>query len=70
MAWAVDPYLGELFPELWNYYISSATPNDTFLAGVDGAGYVYGAFQQWEGLTWVFVGGWVDGCVWGGGDWG
>jgi hypothetical protein len=40
VAWAVDPYLGELFPELWNYYMTSATDNDTFLAGVDGAGYV------------------------------
>ena len=41
VAWAVDPYLGELFPELWNFYMTSATENDTFLAGVDGAGYVY-----------------------------
>lgn len=41
VAWAVDPLLGELFPELWNVYASTATANDTFLAGVDGAGYVF-----------------------------
>lgn len=41
IAWAVDPYLGELLPELWNALISTATANDSFVAGVDGAGYVY-----------------------------
>lgn len=41
IAWAVDPELGFLFPELWSYYVHSATPNDTFVAGVDGAGYVF-----------------------------
>jgi hypothetical protein len=33
--------LGALFPDLWNFFVSSATCNDTFVAGVDGAGYVY-----------------------------
>jgi hypothetical protein len=37
----VDPMLGALFPDLWNFFVSSATCNDTFVAGVDGAGYVY-----------------------------
>lgn len=41
VAWAVDPLLGEMFPELLNFYVSSATTNDTFVAGLDGAGYVY-----------------------------
>lgn len=38
---AVDPYLGTLFPALINFYSSSATVNDTFVAGVDGAGYIF-----------------------------
>ena len=41
VAWAVDPLLGRLFPALWNFYAETATANDTFVAGVDGAGYVY-----------------------------
>ena len=34
-------YLAELFPELWNFYASNTTTNDTFVAGVDGSGYVF-----------------------------
>ena len=41
VAWAIDPYLGELFPELYNFYASNTTVNDTFVNGLDGAGYVY-----------------------------
>ena len=41
VSWAVDPYLAELFPELWNFYASNATTNDSFVAGVDGSGYVF-----------------------------
>lgn len=41
VGWAVDPLLGEFFPLLWNYYIDSATANDTFVGGVDGSGYVF-----------------------------
>lgn len=41
VAWAVDPLLAEMFPALWNFFASSATANDTFVAGVDGAGYVF-----------------------------
>jgi hypothetical protein len=33
--------LAALFPDLWNFFVLSATHNDTFVAGVDGAGYVY-----------------------------
>jgi hypothetical protein len=42
-AWGIDPLLGELFPSLWNALISTATPNDTWVAqpGVSGTGYVY-----------------------------
>ena len=41
VSWAVDPLLADFFPELWNYYAESASANDTFVAGVDGAGYVF-----------------------------
>jgi len=41
MAWAADPYLGLLFPDLWNFYMTNTTVNDTFVDGVDGAGYVF-----------------------------
>jgi hypothetical protein len=41
IGWAVDPILGQMFPELWNFFISNTTQNDTFLAGVDGGGYIY-----------------------------
>ena len=30
-----------MFPALWNFFVDTATRNDTFLAGVDGAGYVF-----------------------------
>ena len=33
--------LAKMLPALWNYYATSATLNDTFVTGVDGAGYVY-----------------------------
>ena len=41
VAWAVDPLLGLMFPALWNFYAADARFNDTFVAGVDGAGYVF-----------------------------
>ena len=41
IAWAIDPYLGILFPELYNYYANNTTRNDTFINGVVGAGYAY-----------------------------
>eukprot|EP00750_Incisomonas_marina_P007602 INCI15009.2.p1 GENE.INCI15009.2~~INCI15009.2.p1 ORF type:complete len:575 (+),score=70.94 INCI15009.2:253-1725(+) len=41
IAWAVDPLLAGMFPALWNFFVLSATANDTFIAGVDGAGYVF-----------------------------
>ena len=34
-------FVGELFPELWNFYAANTTANDSFVAGVDGSGYVF-----------------------------
>eukprot|EP00040_Diaphanoeca_grandis_P006152 m.36176 g.36176 ORF g.36176 m.36176 type:complete len:612 (-) comp17272_c0_seq1:148-1983(-) len=41
VSWAVDPYVGKVFPELWNFFMANTTQNDTFVAGVDGGGYVF-----------------------------
>ena len=41
IGWAADPYLGTIFPELWNFYARNTTQNDTFIDGVDGAGYIF-----------------------------
>ena len=41
IAWAISPLLAERFPALFDYFASTATANDTFVAGVAGAGYVY-----------------------------
>jgi hypothetical protein len=39
--WAVDPVLVEEFPGLFEYFYSSATQNDYFLAGPSSAGYTH-----------------------------
>ena len=41
IAWAIDPYLAERFPSLFNYFSTTATKNDSFIAGTAGAGYAY-----------------------------
>ena len=41
VAWSVDPVLAERFPALLDYFAATATPNDSFIGGVAGAGYVY-----------------------------
>ena len=41
VSWAVDPLLATMLPSLWNVYATSATPADSFVTGVDGAGYVF-----------------------------
>ena len=41
IAWAIDPLLAERFPALFDFYASTATQNDTFIAGTAGAGYVF-----------------------------
>lgn len=41
VAWGVDPYLAGPFPALIEYFVSTATPNDSFFAGCSGGGYCY-----------------------------
>lgn len=41
VAWAIDPVIAEQFPALWDYYASTASANDSFVAGVGGGGYVF-----------------------------
>ena len=41
IAWAIDPLLAERFPALFDFYASTATRNDSFIAGTAGAGYVF-----------------------------
>ena len=41
IAWGVDPLIAEYFPILWNYYIDTATMNDTYFSACDGSGYVF-----------------------------
>eukprot|EP00931_Biecheleriopsis_adriatica_P102528 TRINITY_DN77484_c0_g1_i1.p1 TRINITY_DN77484_c0_g1~~TRINITY_DN77484_c0_g1_i1.p1 ORF type:complete len:600 (+),score=107.81 TRINITY_DN77484_c0_g1_i1:26-1801(+) len=41
VAWAINPLLAEQFPALFDYYAKTATANDSFIAGVGGAGYVF-----------------------------
>ena len=38
VAWAVDPLLSVKFPALMDHFASTATANDSFIAGVAGAG--------------------------------
>ncbi len=39
VAWGVDPVIAREFPALWEFYVTTAKPNDTFLAGCSGGGY-------------------------------
>merc|ERR1712232_1278230 len=41
IAWALNPLLAEQLPALIDYYAKTATANDSFVAGVGGAGYVF-----------------------------
>lgn len=41
VAWSINPLLGEQFPSLFDYYAKTAAANDSFIAGVGGAGYVF-----------------------------
>ena len=41
IAWAIDPLLAEKFPALFDHFASTATKNDSFIAGTAGAGYVF-----------------------------
>ena len=41
VAWSIDPILAEYFPALFDIFSQQATGNDSFIAGVAGAGYVF-----------------------------
>jgi hypothetical protein len=41
VAWSLNPLLAELAPPYLEYYYSSASANDRFVAGPSGAGYLY-----------------------------
>ena len=41
IAWSIDPILAEMFPALFDFFAGSARANDSFVAGVAGAGYVF-----------------------------
>ncbi len=41
LAWSLSPLLASLAPPYLDYYYASASPDDRFVAGPSGAGYVY-----------------------------
>lgn len=41
ITWSLSPLLSDLAPPYMDYYYGSATPNDRFVMGPSGAGYVY-----------------------------
>lgn len=41
IAWGVAPITGRLFPALWEYYATTATPADSFFGATGGVGYTY-----------------------------
>lgn len=47
--WTIQPHLAELMPAILDYYQRTATPNDCFMTGASGAGYVVPA--QWPDDT-------------------
>ncbi len=42
VGWTISPAMYYLEPDVWNYFMQSATENDQFVAGPSGIGYVYG----------------------------
>eukprot|EP00698_Gefionella_okellyi_P002525 TRINITY_DN1236_c0_g1_i2.p1 TRINITY_DN1236_c0_g1~~TRINITY_DN1236_c0_g1_i2.p1 ORF type:complete len:552 (-),score=130.44 TRINITY_DN1236_c0_g1_i2:87-1742(-) len=40
LAWAIDPNLSRRFPVIWPLLFATKTPNDRFITGDSGAGYV------------------------------
>ena len=50
MAWSVNPLLGEIIPCLLDFYYSTPTENDTFIAGPSGIGYFNPDFASDEQL--------------------
>ena len=41
LGWSITPSAANLIPDVVDYYYSTATPNDDFLAAVSGIGYTY-----------------------------
>jgi hypothetical protein len=41
IAWGIDPHIAEVFPALFEYYVTTAKPLDSFFAGCSGGGYCY-----------------------------
>lgn len=41
IAWGVAPIIGDLFPGLWEYYVTTARANDQFFGATGGVGYTY-----------------------------
>ncbi len=41
IGWTLSPSLTHAAPRLAEYYVKSATPNDEFIAGPSGAGYIF-----------------------------
>jgi hypothetical protein len=57
IAWGVNLLLAREFPALMEFYLDTATANDTFFGGTSGAGYVFpsempaGAFRRYTALA-------------------
>ena len=55
--WTISPLLLDAAPAMFDHYVSTATPDDLFMAGPSGAGYAYpsswpaGTFQSFTGHT-------------------
>ncbi|MCX7598326.1 MAG: GxGYxYP family putative glycoside hydrolase [Armatimonadetes bacterium] len=54
VAWGINPLIGSICPALFEYFAATASPNDSFFAGVSGAGYCFPdllpdarAFYRW-----------------------
>lgn len=41
IGWTISPASSVLIPDIMDYYYTTATPNDSFLAAVSGVGYTY-----------------------------
>lgn len=41
MSWGMQPYVAAFAPALWEYFVRTASPNDSFFCGPSGAGYIH-----------------------------
>lgn len=46
IGWSISPAMYYLQPDVWNFYIDNATPNDEFVLGPSTIGYVMGGVTQ------------------------